>query len=696
VNRHTHELLAIAPRRALAARVLRIAARDNGSAVDIARVIQADPSLTARVLWLANSPSYGVSGKVASARHAVLVLGIDLANAIAVSAALRVLDAPGDAAGEESWRHAMATACAAAIVAPKIGVSPAEAFSAGLLHDVGATVLARRDPDAFAAAMASPSMADQVASEIASFGVTHADEGARLLAGWGMPDHFVEAVACHQHGVEAPRHALGLILRVAEAIALDWEPMAAYPTTRDVDRLLEACRLRPADLAAISRQLEERIRHLEASLGTARPLVASRDDVRRSLTTACSRALQRADAARLDPACYLQFAVDVVALLTPSPRVAASIGIDQRAIEVHAGERIVVGRRYPLTIDGVTVGALVSGELDEDSTANDECFEAFAALISRGLADASIADRLRRAPARTDASLLAANLSDEDVFGGLVAFARQLAAFPSAIGAELVVDDVAVGPPFQVRAGFWGDDGTAYAVERFAVDGARGSRITVRLRIEAGATTDEPAVERVLHVLAESLERIAHVRAFQLDTEFEPITGLGNRNRLQRTLARALDRAERGWEHVAVLLLDLEGYKRVNDEWGEEAGDAVLRACAEALRERTGAHDECIRLDGSEFVVVAPVLDGLDALRIADDVREEVARRCRAVRPGEWGLTATIGVALYPDAGTDPETLLRAADVALYRAKAAGRDDVMVAEPDDAAVGTVVTTTPEG
>ena len=153
----------IAPRPALAARVLRIAARDNGSAVDIARVVQADPSLTARVLWLANSPFYGRSGHVASARHAVLVLGLDLANAVAVSAAFGVLDAPGDTAGEQPWRHAIATACAAAIVAPKVGVSGAEAFSAGLLHDVGATVLARRDSEAFAAAMASPSMADQVA-----------------------------------------------------------------------------------------------------------------------------------------------------------------------------------------------------------------------------------------------------------------------------------------------------------------------------------------------------------------------------------------------------------------------------------------------------------------------------------------------------------------------------------------------------
>jgi diguanylate cyclase (GGDEF)-like protein len=103
------------------------------------------------------------------------------------------------------------------------------------------------------------------------------------------------------------------------------------------------------------------------------------------------------------------------------------------------------------------------------------------------------------------------------------------------------------------------------------------------------------------------------------------------------------------------------------------------------LRVRTRAYDEVIRLGGDEFVVVAPVPDVLDALRLADDVREEIAAQCGALLPAEWGLTATVGVALYPDSGRDAENLLRAADAALYRAKAAGRDTVMVAEPAVAA-----------
>ncbi|HVJ97368.1 MAG TPA: GGDEF domain-containing protein, partial [Acidimicrobiia bacterium] len=312
-----------------------------------------------------------------------------------------------------------------------------------------------------------------------------------------------------------------------------------------------------------------------------------------------------------------------------------------------------------------------------------------AGLMSGGVRSAATADRERRAPARVDASVLAATLTDADVFAGLTNLVQQLAVFPAAVAADLVVEDAAaLGPPFHVCAGFWGDDGTAYVLERFVVDGPGERRIVARLRVANGATTDEAAVELVLHELARSLERVAHARAFESDTEIEPITGLGNRGRLQRTLTTALDRAKRSWEHVAVLLLDLEGYKRVNDEWGEEVGDAVLRTCATALRVSAGPHAECIRLDGSEFVVVAPVADVLDALRIADDVRAEVAQRCYEVVPGEWGLTATVGVAVAPDAGKEPESLLRAADVALFRAKAADRDGIMVAEPaEDATPG---------
>ena len=99
------------------------------------------------------------------------------------------------------------------------------------------------------------------------------------------------------------------------------------------------------------------------------------------------------------------------------------------------------------------------------------------------------------------------------------------------------------------------------------------------------------------------------------------------------------------------------------------------------MRERTRGYDELVRLGGDEFVVVAPVPDVLHARQLAEDMREHIARRCNALLPPDWGLTATIGVAVFPDAAVDPESLLRAADIALYRAKDSDHEGVVVAEP---------------
>ena len=109
-------------------------------------------------------------------------------------------------------------------------------------------LLHRRDADAFADATASPTMSDQVAAELAAFGVTHADEGAAALDAWGFPDavrRSGRAAPARRRGTASTRS--GGCLRVAEAVALEHAPMPGYPTPPDVDRLLLAIRLRPDD-----------------------------------------------------------------------------------------------------------------------------------------------------------------------------------------------------------------------------------------------------------------------------------------------------------------------------------------------------------------------------------------------------------------------------------------------------------------
>jgi putative nucleotidyltransferase with HDIG domain len=267
VSRYTQELLTLPAQPATAEQVLRIVSNRKAGAADLARVVETDPALAARVLRLANSPYYGSPRRVSSTRHATVMLGFDTVRALAASAACSLLDGGVELGPDGFWRHAITTASTASVVARRIGLSTEDAFTVGLLHDLGAVLLHQRDEHAYAVATAAPTVSEQVAAELAAFGATHADEGAAALDAWGFPEPFVEAIALHQHGIEEPKHALGRVLRVAEAIALEHAPMPGYPSAPDVDRLLAAIGLRPDDYDAVTLEVDGQLERIADLLG---------------------------------------------------------------------------------------------------------------------------------------------------------------------------------------------------------------------------------------------------------------------------------------------------------------------------------------------------------------------------------------------------------------------------------------------
>src|SRR6266576_490387 len=107
-------------------------------AADVARVVETDPALAARVMRLANSPYYGAPRRVSSTRHAIVMIGFDTVRGLAVSAACSLLDGRAEVGPDGFWHHAVTTACTASVIARKVGASPSDAFSVGLLHDIGA------------------------------------------------------------------------------------------------------------------------------------------------------------------------------------------------------------------------------------------------------------------------------------------------------------------------------------------------------------------------------------------------------------------------------------------------------------------------------------------------------------------------------------------------------------------------------
>jgi diguanylate cyclase (GGDEF)-like protein len=161
----------------------------------------------------------------------------------------------------------------------------------------------------------------------------------------------------------------------------------------------------------------------------------------------------------------------------------------------------------------------------------------------------------------------------------------------------------------------------------------------------------------------------------------DSLTGLYNRRYLNEALDREIRRAARGQRHLAVIVLDVDGFKGINDTWGHEAGDAFLRELGSFLQKRVREEDVACRYGGDEFVVL-----------LAETSLEAAKKRARQLRDGIRNLsvphrgmplkapTVSLGAALYPDHGTTAEELMRAADDALYQAKARGRDCLIVSE----------------
>jgi diguanylate cyclase (GGDEF)-like protein len=159
----------------------------------------------------------------------------------------------------------------------------------------------------------------------------------------------------------------------------------------------------------------------------------------------------------------------------------------------------------------------------------------------------------------------------------------------------------------------------------------------------------------------------------------DPLTRLVNRRYLAEFLPRELIRTQRAGHSLAVLMIDLDHFKRVNDTFGHDAGDLVLTQVARLLMAHIRGSDIACRHGGEEFVLVLPDTTLEGAQRRAEEIRAAVMELQLRHRGKPLGpITVSMGLALFPDHAAGPEALIRVADEALYEAKRAGRDRVIV------------------
>ncbi len=192
---------------------------------------------------------------------------------------------------------------------------------------------------------------------------------------------------------------------------------------------------------------------------------------------------------------------------------------------------------------------------------------------------------------------------------------------------------------------------------------------------QLGAAFDSMA--SALQTREAELQRVLHELKQQAITD--PLTGLHNRRFLYEVLPRELVRAHRKAAPVAAMMIDIDHFKRVNDTYGHEAGDRVLKEVSRLIKAAVRSSDISCRYGGEEIALVLPEAP-LEGARLRAEAIRAAVENLEADCPGgqRVRVTISVGVAVYPEHGADADTLLRAADEALYSAKSGGRNRVSV------------------
>jgi len=201
------------------------------------------------------------------------------------------------------------------------------------------------------------------------------------------------------------------------------------------------------------------------------------------------------------------------------------------------------------------------------------------------------------------------------------------------------------------------------------------------LGVNPAATVNDPVpVIVTLALLGAVVSIVLALEAAELhhrdEAILDPLTGLLNRHALMPRFIELSHQARLSGQPVSMVLCDVDGFKAINDEYGHDRGDAVLRDVAYELRKRLRSFELVYRLGGEEFLIVLPGIGGEGGLEVAERLRAAVEE----IRPQGIPVTISLGLSAGSGEAVDYDTLFRAADAALYDAKRAGRNRVVMAD----------------
>lgn len=627
-------------------RILQLTQREDASIEEVAAVLQTDPTLTGRLLKLANSGSAAGRSVATTARAAAVRLGLKSVRTISLGFSLlagnrhgrcRTFDYDG------FWSHSLCVAaCAQTIEESRAALPPTEAFTCGLLHGMGRLALASVHPAAYEAVLESARDAStQVLAEheAEAFGIDHREVGAAMLRDWRMPEHYAVAVATHGTGAlpdpSVGPLALGLARSLSDARDL------AHALMLDLDASADAC----ARAAEILRQLQARLELDDAGLadlwtraaknwaGWGGPMGIRSKAAIGLLEIKKRAAIAREAAERGRPA-------DTTPIVPARTR-----SKELRVLLVGASLVRSSGLREILASDGHEITTAETGP------------EALTAALDV-------------AP-----HLVLCDWDASDVKAGELLRTLRLSEFGNRFQFVVVADrgrEARLLDAFEAGA------------DEFLLRPFDARLVRARAR---AALRFVQMDEQVQDLLAERETQIGQMailaRKLQIASATDGPTGVYTRRHGVERMAKVFDAARTGSTDVTLLVLSVDGCREIRDDHGHAACDAVLRETARVASGLVRKGDSVCRLGGEDFVAICPGSDLHAGVEIAERLREGVAANVVRWAQFEGAVTVSIGVASLERSHADAEALLRSAEQRAKVARDAGGDRVVASPPPE-------------
>ncbi|MER2553296.1 MAG: diguanylate cyclase [Thauera sp.] len=623
--------------RGVALAIIRLTQSNDVSLAELGRVIKGDPAFVGRLIKAANGLIAEHRRAIVSVQEALMVLGLPAVRTLALGFSLLSTYRKGSCQGFDYprfWSSALLMAIAMQALTQRVRVvAPDEAFSLGLLARVGELALATLYPEAFSRLLGdlyrNPA-AQQVVLEDQAFAMNHRELGAAMLADWGVPDALVQPVRFHEQpelaGYADDSREAGIVqcLVLARAVA----QLCLAPESEHVRLMAPMLRL-SGRLGLARTEFVSLCERVGRDWGEWGKLLQIR-------TEEAPRFVELSGAAAE--------AVGEAAQGAPVPSAEADGERPMRAL-------VVVGARDDR--------ALVCAELEAAG---------LAVFVATG-PDAALETALDVQP-----QLLVAEWSadGERVVRGL--------------------RDMRLGRGVYVTALMPGEDealllaASAAGADDFLVRPLRRAALTLRLHACLRMLVLQQELEHEREELRNfAAELSISNRRLQEAALTDPLTGLPNRRQAIDSMEAEWATATRHNRAFSVMIVDLDGFKAINDTHGHDVGDMALRHAAEALRSALRTQDVICRTGGDEFLVLCPDTDLRAAMVVAERLR--LAAQARAVETGgpQIFLTASVGVAMRVPEMAGVDALIKCADDGVYRAKQRGRNCIVALQHAPAA-----------